>query len=177
MRKLLWALTLTALAGAGYAYATAPSSPPAGTPLLLKPAPTDGEAAVWATRFLTKFHYKPMPLDDAMSAQIFKRYLDSLDSDRLFFTQADIDRFAEYQTKLDDAIYDQDLTAPFAIFNLYEQRVGRARRLCARAACRRASTSRPTRATSSTARRRRGRRPKPSSTICGASASRTTGCA
>ena len=122
MRKLLLSLTLSAMAGAGYAYATAPSSPPAGTPLL-KPAPTDGEAAVWATRFLTKFHYKPMPLDDAMSAQIFKRYLDSLDSDRLFFTQADIDRFAEYKAKLDDAIYDQDLTAPFAIFNLYEQRV------------------------------------------------------
>ncbi len=56
--------------------------------------------------------------------QIFKRYLDSLDSDRLFFTQTDIDRFADYKTKLDDAIYDQDLTAPFAIFNLYEQRVG-----------------------------------------------------
>ncbi len=122
MRKLLLSLTLTAVVGAGYAYATAPSNPPAGTPLL-KPAPTDGEAAVWATRFLTKFHYKPMPLDDAMSAQIFKRYLDSLDSDRLFFTQADIDRFAESRTKLDDAIYDQDLSAPFAIFNLYEQRV------------------------------------------------------
>ena len=82
MRKLLLSLTLTALAGAGYAHAAAPSSPPAATPLL-KPAPTDGEAAVWATRFLTKFHYKPMPLDDAMSAQIFKRYLDSLDSDRI----------------------------------------------------------------------------------------------
>jgi len=122
MRKLLLSLTLTALVGAGYADATAPSNPPAGTPLL-KPAPTDGEAAVWATRFLTKFHYKPMPLDDAMSAQIFKRYLDSLDSDRLFFTQADIDRFAESKVKLDDAIYDQDLSAPFAIFNLYEQRV------------------------------------------------------
>jgi carboxyl-terminal processing protease len=122
MRKLLLSLTLTGVVCAGYAYASAPSSPSVGTPLL-KPAPTDGEAAVWATRFLTKFHYKPMPLDDAMSAQIFKRYLDSLDSDRLFFTQADIDRFGDYKTKLDDAIYDQDLTAPFAIFNLYEQRV------------------------------------------------------
>ena len=119
MRKLLWALTLVALAGPSYANPAPDSAAP-----LLKPAPSDGEAAVWATRFLTKFHYKPMALDDAMSAEIFKRYLDSLDSDRLFFTQTDIDRFADYKTKLDDAIYDQDLTAPFAIFNLYEQRVG-----------------------------------------------------
>ncbi len=119
MRKLLWALTLVALAGPSYGEPTPDSAAP-----LLKPAPADGEAAVWATRFLTKFHYKPMALDDAMSAQIFTRYLDSLDSDRLFFTQTDIDRFADYKTKLDDAIYDQDLTPPFAIFNLYEQRVG-----------------------------------------------------
>ncbi|HVT31709.1 MAG TPA: carboxy terminal-processing peptidase [Rhodanobacteraceae bacterium] len=120
MRKLLWALTLVALAGPVFAKPT----PDAAAPLLVKPTPSEGEAAVWATRFLTKFHYKPMALDDAMSAEIFKRYLDSLDSDRLFFTEADIDRFGEYKTKLDDAIYDQDLTAPFAIFNLYEQRVG-----------------------------------------------------
>jgi carboxyl-terminal processing protease len=120
MRKLLWALTLVALAGPAFAKPT----PEAAGPLLVKPTPSEGEAAVWASRFLTKFHYKPMALDDAMSAEIFKRYLDSLDSDRLFFTEADIDRFGEYRTKLDDAIYEQDLTAPFAIFNLYEQRVG-----------------------------------------------------
>ena len=119
MRKLLWALSLVALAGPALAKPTVE----AGTPLL-RPAPADGEAAVWATRFLTKFHYKPMALDDAMSAQIFTRYLDSLDSDRLFFTQGDIDKFSAYRTKLDDAIYEQDLAAPFAIFNIYEQRVG-----------------------------------------------------
>ena len=121
MRKLLLALIFVALAGP--AGATAPVADASASPLL-KPSPSESEAAVWATRFLTKFHYKPMPLDDAMSAQIFTRYLDSLDSDRLFFTQADIDRFADYRTTLDDAIYEQDLSAPFAIFNLYEQRVG-----------------------------------------------------
>ncbi|MEO7432890.1 MAG: carboxy terminal-processing peptidase [Dokdonella sp.] len=94
----------------------------AGTPML-KATPSEGEAGIWATRFLTRFHYKPTPLDDAMSEQIFKRYLDSLDGDKLFFTEADINRFAVYKDKLDDAIYDQDLAAPFAIFNLYEQRV------------------------------------------------------
>jgi carboxyl-terminal processing protease len=120
MRKLLWALTLVALAGPSFAKPAAD----AGTPLLLQPTPAEGEAAVWATRFLTKFHYKPMALDDAMSQQIFTRYLDALDSDRLFFTQTDIDRFGDFRTKLDDAIYDQDLSAPFTIFNLYEQRVG-----------------------------------------------------
>ena len=120
MRKTLLSLALITLAGQAYATTTANPSPAP----LLKANTEQGEAAVWATRFLTHFHYKPTPLDDAMSAQIFTRYLDALDGDRLFFTQADIDKFAPYRTTLDDAIYDQDLAAPYAIFNIYEQRVG-----------------------------------------------------
>ena len=119
MRKLLFTVALAALAGPVFAKAV----PEAPAPLL-KATPDEGEAGVWATRFLTRFHYKPTPLDDAMSEQIFTRYLDALDSDKLFFTQADIARFAGYKDKLDDAIYEQDLAAPFAIFNVYEQRVG-----------------------------------------------------
>ncbi|WP_291184904.1 carboxy terminal-processing peptidase [Dokdonella sp.] len=109
---------MTALIGPVFAKPTEGAGAP-----LLKATPSQTEAAVWATRFLTRFHYKPTPLDDAMSEQIFKRYLDSLDGDKLFFTQSDIDKFAPYKDKLDDAIYDQDLAAPYAMFNIYEQRV------------------------------------------------------
>ncbi len=93
------------------------------TPLVLKPTADQTEAAIWAMRFLSRFHYKPMPLDDAMSEKIFTRYLDSLDGDHLFFTQADIDKFSPVKDKLDDAIFERDLSAPFAMFNLYQQRV------------------------------------------------------
>jgi carboxyl-terminal processing protease len=118
MRKLLLTVALTALIGPAFAKPTEEAGAP-----LLKATPSQAEAAVWATRFLTRFHYKPTPLDDAMSEQIFKRYLDSLDGDKLFFTQADIDKFSAYKDKLDDAIYDQDLAAPYAMFNIYQQRV------------------------------------------------------
>jgi len=119
MRKTLLTLALTALVGPVFAKPASESAAP-----LLKAGTSEAEAAVWATRFLTHFHYKQTPLDDAMSEQIFKRYLDALDGDRLFFTQADIDKFSAYKDKLDDAIYDQDLAGPYAIFNIYEQRVG-----------------------------------------------------
>ncbi len=119
MRKTLLTLALTAFVGPVFAKPASESVAP-----LLKAGTSEAEAAVWATRFLTHFHYKQTPLDDAMSEQIFKRYLDALDGDRLFFTQADIDKFGAYKDKLDDAIYDQDLAAPYAIFNIYEQRVG-----------------------------------------------------
>src|SRR5215475_5564283 len=89
----------------------------------VKPTPTQAETAVLAARFLTRFHYKPEPLDAKMSDQISDRYFDAPDNDRLFLLQSDVDRFAPVRDKLGDAIYDEDLTAPFAIFNLYLQRV------------------------------------------------------
>ena len=114
-------VALIALVLAGSAWAK--PAPEAGN-VLLKPTPDQTQAALLATRFLTRFHYKAEPLDAKMSAQIFDRYLNALDIDRLFFTQADIDTFAAQRDKLGDAIYSQDLSVPYAIFNLYEQRVG-----------------------------------------------------
>jgi len=119
MRKLLSLLALALfLAGP----ASARPTPEAAAPVL-KPTPSQAQAAIWATRFLSRLHYKPMALDDAMSERIFERYIDSLDGDKLFFTAGDIERFDPYRDRLDDAIYDKDLAAPFAIFNVYEQRV------------------------------------------------------
>ena len=71
---------------------------------------------------LTKYHYKSLPLDDAMSEKTFDRYLKGLDGGKLYFTQSDVDDFATYRTRLDDAILQRDLSAPFAIFNRYQQR-------------------------------------------------------
>jgi carboxyl-terminal processing protease len=89
---------------------------------VLKPQPGQTQAAVWASRVLTKLHYKSTPLDDAMSEKIFDRYFKSLDSEKMFFTQADIDQYAVVRTRLDDAITGENLSVPFAIFNLYQQR-------------------------------------------------------
>ena len=172
MRKLFLTLALALSSGLAFAKPTGQAAAP-----LLKATPAQTEAAIWATRFLTRFHYKPMPLDDAMSEQIFKRYLDALDGDRLFFTQADIDRFGVYKDTLDDAIYDQDLAAPFAIFNVYEQRVGE-RVAYARSAARQGLRFQQGRELPVRPREGPlGARTMPRSTTSGASASRTTGCA
>lgn len=88
----------------------------------LRPAPQEAEAARLTAEVLTRYHYKPVPLDGAMSAKIFDQYLKSLDPERMFFVQADVDRLSAYRTKLGDAILKPDLSIPFAIFNLYEQR-------------------------------------------------------
>jgi len=101
---------------------SATAKPTDGT-LVLKATPNQAEAALLAKRFLTRMHYKAEPLDEAMSRQIFDRYFDALDADRLFFLKSDVDSFAPARDKLGRAIDEQDLTVPFAIFNLYIQHV------------------------------------------------------
>jgi carboxyl-terminal processing protease len=87
-------------------------------------APTTDEAlaAQLSARFLTRFHYDAQPLDDAMSARIYAAYLKLLDGEKVFFTDADLAKFAPMKTELDDAIWNQSLSAPFSIFNVYVQR-------------------------------------------------------
>jgi len=112
----------TLLAGSGQA------KPPAVSDALAM-SKSQAEAALFATRFLTRFHYRRMPLDDAMSQRILDQYLKSLDGDRSVFLASDVAGFkTRYGTRLDDAIYDGeealhgDLEAPFEIFRLYLMR-------------------------------------------------------
>ncbi|MGH8144842.1 MAG: carboxy terminal-processing peptidase [Rhodanobacteraceae bacterium] len=91
---------------------------------VLKPTAAQGQAAILAARLLTRFQYEALPLDDAMSQKLFKAYFKALDGSKLFFTQQDIDKFAPDRTKLDDAIWNGDMSIPFTIFNLYEKRAG-----------------------------------------------------
>jgi carboxyl-terminal processing protease len=90
--------------------------------LQMKPLAEQTQAALWASRVLGRYHYKATPLDDAMSAKIFDNYVQNLDSEKLYFVQADIDGFASLRTKMDDAINNENLSAPFAMYNLRQQR-------------------------------------------------------
>jgi carboxyl-terminal processing protease len=91
-------------------------------PPQLKPLAAQTQAALWASRVLARYHYKATPLDDALSEKIFDRYFKSLDSEKLYFVQSDIDQFAPMRSKLDDAINNENLTLPFSVYNLYTQR-------------------------------------------------------
>jgi carboxyl-terminal processing protease len=118
-----WRAALAALA-LGLVAALALARTEAPKPVAeLKPTAIQQQAATWAARFLTRFHYRRVPLDDAMSAEIWKRYLDALDGERLFLTAADVESFRKWEHALDDAIYDTDLEPPFAIFRTFLARV------------------------------------------------------
>jgi carboxyl-terminal processing protease len=89
--------------------------------------PTDAQSAsarlVYGLLSDSRYAYRPKELDDRLSADIFRRYLKSLDGQKLFFTQADINRFAPYRTGLDDAIKSQQLQPAYDMFDTYVRRV------------------------------------------------------
>lgn len=118
IKKLLWVIFV--LATTAHA---APFNVSASLASGLKPEQYQSKAAHLAAEVLARYHYKPMPLDDAMSEKIFDLYLKSLDSEKIFFVQTDIDQMNSLRSTLDNALIEEDLTAPFAIFNLYARRV------------------------------------------------------
>ncbi|MUV13459.1 carboxy terminal-processing peptidase [Noviluteimonas gilva] len=71
----------------------------------------------------SRFAYRPRTLDDALSKDIYKRYLEAMDPGKLFFTAQDVAKFSPYQTQLDDAIKSGAMDAPYAMFAIYKQRV------------------------------------------------------
>lgn len=105
------------------AFASSANALEANSPSALEPSPQQAEAAHLTAEFLQRFHYKPVALDDKLSAKIMDRYIDALDPDRLIFLQSDVDSFKTESTKIDDAIQQQDLSIPFAIYNIYSQRI------------------------------------------------------
>jgi len=92
-------------------------------PPVLAPLKQQAQAAQLSAQLLTRYSYRPIPLDDALSARIMDRFVKSLDPDHVLFLQADIDKFMSERSEIDDAIERKDLKIPFAIFNAYEQRI------------------------------------------------------
>ncbi len=93
------------------------------SPPVLAPQKQQGQAALLSAQFLSRYSYKPVALDDDLSAKVMDHFIKSLDPDRVIFLQADIDKFMAERTKIDDAIEREDLKIPFGIFNTYEKRV------------------------------------------------------
>ncbi len=86
--------------------------------------PDPGQICISVGRLLEQGHYSKRKLDDELSRQLLKNYLELLDYNHLFFTQKDVDAFtAKYATALDDDILLGNPNPAFEIYDLYAKRV------------------------------------------------------
>ncbi len=75
------------------------------------------------TDFIDSYHYKNKDINDALSSEILDRYLDSLDSNHIYFLAGDIKTFGQYRQQLDDALRSENLSPAFEIFRQFRNRV------------------------------------------------------
>ena len=116
-------LPLTLAIAAASTPATVASASKSAQPMAPTTAQAEATTLVYGLLSDSRYAYRPMPLDDSLSQDIFRRYIESLDGDKLFFLQADMDRFAPWRTRMDDAIKDQKLQPAYEIFKVYVKRV------------------------------------------------------
>ena len=94
----------------------------------LPSAPTSDQATtsrlVYGLLSDSRYAYRPRALDDALSQEVLKRYLETLDPGKVFLTAQDVAGFSKYATKLDDAIKSGQVDPAWAMFALYRVRVG-----------------------------------------------------
>ena len=91
----------------------------------LAPLASHAKTSVSIVNELRNNHYYPRrKIDDSVSAQVFDKYLDRLDSDRAYFLAEDVQALDEkYRFSLDDALRQGDLEPAFDIFNLFQERM------------------------------------------------------
>ncbi len=83
-----------------------------------------GQVEITVGRLLEQGHYSRKKLDDRVSQQLLKNYLEALDYNHLYFIQEDVDKFAAaYGKTLDDDILLGRPEAAHAIYAVYKKRV------------------------------------------------------
>lgn len=91
----------------------------------LVPGPNDTLIAKVTARMLERQHYLRKPFNDEVSSKFLDRYLDSLDSQHIYFLQSDLKDFEKYRTTLDEmTMADGDTSAARVIFTRFIERLG-----------------------------------------------------
>lgn len=116
----LMGLCVLMLAATGSSDAPAATAPE--TDNSLHPTTRQRALAPRIAELLEQAHFSRKHIDDALSAQVMDRYLDTLDSQRSYFTAADIASFASLRDRFDDMIHSGRIDPAFQIFALFQQR-------------------------------------------------------
>jgi carboxyl-terminal processing protease len=81
-------------------------------------------ASQLVSHILKSTHYKKRSIDDDLSSEMFDRFLEKLDYNKLYFLESDIESFNQYRFDFDDFIESGKISVAYDIFNLYQERLG-----------------------------------------------------
>mgnify|MGYP001813783056 FL=1 len=89
----------------------------------LRPDPRHESVGELVTEFIQKSHYSHISVDDELSSRVMDRYIESLDGNRMYLLESDIEFFESYRYQLDDIVRSKPLDPVFELFSVYQTRV------------------------------------------------------
>jgi len=72
---------------------------------------------------LDKLHYNPKIINDDFSLKVFDDFIDTVDSQKRFFLESDIQLLSEYKLLIDDQINSSDITFFNATYEILKKRI------------------------------------------------------
>ncbi|NIL93515.1 MAG: hypothetical protein GTO71_03510 [Woeseiaceae bacterium] len=96
-------------------------APDAGEPLM--PDTRHEKIGELVTQFVQKSHYLHFAVNDDLSTNVMDRYIESLDRNRMYLLQSDIEYFEKFRYQIDDMVRNESLTPIFDMFSVYRTRV------------------------------------------------------
>ena len=89
----------------------------------LAPQPYYGKVAQELVKRLEQRHVLRRPFDDEMSRRAWTNLVSNYDYTRMVFRKPDIDRFAEMETKIDDALRAGDVSFAYDLHRVFLERI------------------------------------------------------
>lgn len=72
---------------------------------------------------LEQEHYSPKPINDAFSKEVYKKYLNDLDGEKILFLQSDIKEFKKFETSIDDEIHGSPIVFAPTVSAVFDKRI------------------------------------------------------
>ena len=92
-------------------------------PKILQLNPEDAYLTRLVAAISERAHYSQSTINNESSIKILNEYIDTLDRNKMYFSQSDIIYFQRYKYQLDDSLRDGELRPIFDIFSTYRLRV------------------------------------------------------
>src|SRR5262249_11961345 len=86
-------------------------------------SPQQSNVAKLVCEMIESTHISQKPIDDAVSAKLVDEFIKTLDPQKLYFLQSDIDKFNRFRTELDDLIKAGNLDFASSVFDTYLTRL------------------------------------------------------
>ena len=118
MRDILRISIASAFLTVGVGAGAVTSTPEVDELPILQQESQHSVAAKRVSALFTRAHYKEISLDDALSARVYQRFIDSLDHNKQVLLLSDVVGFEKYRTLFDDALSKGNLSVAYDMYNV-----------------------------------------------------------